>query len=134
MYGTLTNGNLSPAPLRIILDGWQILNPTPEQLAAAGYKPVVYTDTPVAPDGYYAEAYWTETEEAIVQVWRLEELPPEPAHIPAWDISQAEYFNVGDLVTRDGVTYRCISGHYAAWSKQPPNESYWEVADNDSIT
>lgn len=57
-----------------------------------------------------------------------------PAHIPAWDISQAEYFNVGDLVTRDNVTYRCTSGHYAAWAKQPPNESYWEVADNDSIT
>lgn len=20
----------------------------------------------------------------------------------------------------------CISGHYAAWSKQPPNADYWE--------
>jgi hypothetical protein len=62
------------------------------------------------------------------------EANPEPEHIPAWDISQAEYFNVGDLVARDGVTYRCINGHYAAWAKQPPNDSYWEVADNDSIT
>lgn len=51
---------------------------------------------------------------------------PEPDHIPAWDVTQSEYIHEGDRVSRDGVTYRCISGHYAAWSKQPPNETYWE--------
>lgn len=125
-YGTLTNGNLTPAPRRITLDGWQILNPTDVQYEAAGYKPVVYTDTPEAPEGYYAEAYWTETEEAIVQTWRLEELPPEEPEAPVWDISQGEYIPEGFLLTRDGVTYECIVGHYAAWSKQPPHAEYWK--------
>lgn len=49
-------------------------------------------------------------------------------HIPAWDVTQAEYIHEGDRVSRDGVIYRCISGHYAAWNKQPPNEDYWEIA------
>lgn len=133
-YGTIINGTLTPAPRRITLDGWTVINPTDEQYAATGYLPAIYTDAPIAPDGYYPVAHWEEQDGAIVQVWQLEELPPEPEHIPAWDISQAEYFNAGDLVTRDGVTYRCTTGHYAAWAKQPPNESYWEVADNDSIT
>ena len=56
-------------------------------------------------------------------------IPPkedEPDHIPAWDVTQAEYIHESDRVSRGGVTYRCISGHYAAWSKQPPNEEYWE--------
>lgn len=47
-------------------------------------------------------------------------------HIPAWDVTQAEYIREGDRVSRDGVIYRCISGHYAAWNKQPPNDEYWE--------
>jgi hypothetical protein len=126
-YGTFTNGNLIPAPRRIILDGWQIFNPTDEQLTAAGYKPVVYTDSPEAPEGYYAEAYWTETEEAITQEWRLVEAEPEPLPTPAWDISQGEYIPEGFLLTRDGVTYECLVGHYAAWNKQPPNDEYWRT-------
>lgn len=58
-------------------------------------------------------------------------IPPkeeEPDHIPAWDVTQAEYIYEGDLVSRDGITYRCKQGHYAAWSKQPPNADYWEIA------
>lgn len=51
---------------------------------------------------------------------------PVPDHIPAWDVTQSEYIHEGDRVSRDGVIYRCISGHYAAWNKQPPNEDYWE--------
>ena len=132
-YGTLTNGALTPAPRHIMLDGWTVINPTDAQYAAAGYLPVRYTDPPVAPVGYYPASGWEEQDGEIVQAWRLEELPPEPAHIPAWDITQAKYFNEGDLVTRDGVIYRCISGHYAAWSKQPPHDSYWEEVANESI-
>lgn len=47
--------------------------------------------------------------------------------IPAWDITQSEYIRAGDLVARDGITYRCTQGHYAAWSKQPPNQEFWEA-------
>ena len=125
-YGTLTNDNLSPAPLRIVLDGWQILNPTDEQYEAAGYLPVRYTDAPVAPEGYYPVSGWEEHDGEIVQVWHFEAIPPEAEPTRAWDITQGEYIGVGDLVSHGGVIYRCISGHYAAWSKQPPNEDYWE--------
>lgn len=50
---------------------------------------------------------------------------PDPG-TPAWDISQGEYIPEGFLLTRDGITYECIVGHYAAWNKQPPNEDYWK--------
>ena len=65
----------------------------------------------------HLEAQEAEAEEAE------SEQPEEPT--PAWDISQGEYIPEGFLLTRDGVEYACIQGHYAAWSKQPPNEIYW---------
>lgn len=125
-YGTLTNDNLSPAPLRIVLDGWQILNPTPEQLAAAGYKPVVYTDTPVAPEGYYAEAYWTEKEEAIVQAWRLEELPPEEPEDIVWDVWQGRHITAGTVCRVDERRFHATVDHDAAWNKRPLTGANWE--------
>lgn len=124
-YGTLTNNTLTPAPRRITLDGWQILNPTPEQLAAAGYKPVVYTDTPEAPEGYYAESYWTETAEAIVQAWRLEELPPEEPEAPVWDVWQGRHFVIGDRCRVDERTFRAYVEHDAAWNKRPITGANW---------
>ena len=53
---------------------------------------------------------------------------PADNNTPAWDISQGEYIPAGFLLNRDGVTYECIAGHYAAWNKQPPNETYWKEA------
>ncbi len=53
------------------------------------------------------------------------ETPVEEEPTPAWDITQGEYISEGFLLTRDGVEYECITGHYAAWNKQPPNEEYW---------
>ncbi len=66
--------------------------------------------------------------------WELVELPPsedepsaEDPTTPAWDISQSEYIPEGFLLTRDGVVYKCLVGHYAAWNKQPPNDEYWRA-------
>lgn len=76
-YGTTKNGNLILAPRKLEGEDVVIYNPTPEQLSAAGYKPVVYTDTPEAPEGYYAEAYWEEQDGEIIEVWAF--VPnPEP--------------------------------------------------------
>ena len=46
--------------------------------------------------------------------------------IPVWDVRSGESFKVGDRVVVDGVVYECIKAHTAAWSRQPPNSTYWE--------
>ena len=125
MYAILENGVFRPAPRKLKTEEATIYNPTPEQLSAAGYKPVTYTDPPEEPDGYYAEAYWTETEEAIVQAWRFEEIPPEEAPTEAWDIEQSELIPTGRVITVRGTSYECIQEHTAAWSRRPPNAEYW---------
>lgn len=76
-YGTLINGDLILAPRRLTIDGCVVFNPTDAQYEAAGYLPVIYTDAPEAPEGYYAEPHWEEQSGEIVQVWHMEELPPE---------------------------------------------------------
>ena len=77
MYAKLDRGRLIRAPKMLNVNNTHVYNPTPEQLTAAGYKPVTYTDAPEAPEGYYAEPGWEETADAIVQTWTLQELPPE---------------------------------------------------------
>ena len=127
MYGKLIDGILHPAPRKLRLEDCTSYNPTPAQLEAAGYKPVVYTDPPEEPEGYYAEAYWTETAGEITQAWRLVELPPEEEPPPVWDVEAGQAFAEGDLVESRGVIYACIKAHTAAWSRQPPNDEYWEA-------
>lgn len=77
MYGKIINDNLSIAPRRLTIDGCAVFNPTNAQYEAAGYLPVRYTDAPVAPDGYYPVSEWEEQSGEIVQIWHIEELPPE---------------------------------------------------------
>jgi len=77
MYGTLNNGNLIPAPRRITLGEWTVINPTDEQYEAAGYLPVRYTDPPIPDEGYYPVSGWEEQDGEIVEVWAI--VPnPEP--------------------------------------------------------
>ena len=130
MYGKLINNNLTLAPRRMTIDGCVVFNPTDAQYEAAGYLPVIYTPAPEAPEGYYADAHWEEHDSKIVEIWEFVPYPEPIAdnNTPAWDISQGEYIPVGFLLNRDGVTYECIAGHYAAWNKQPPNETYWKEA------
>lgn len=79
------------------------------------------------------EAVWRDATVEEYEKWQREHENSEPEltaeeTTPAWDISQGEYIPVGFLLNRDGVTYECIAGHYAAWNKQPPNETYWKEA------
>ena len=81
MYAKLQNGFLHSAPKTIVLDGKTINNPLPEELERLGYKPVVYTDTPIeVTEGKHWESGWEEEENAIRQVWTLADDPvyPEP--------------------------------------------------------
>lgn len=36
-----------------------------------GYKPMVTTEAPTAPDGYKASFYWKEDTESFVQTWEI---------------------------------------------------------------
>lgn len=125
MYAILENGVLCPAPRKLEGEDVVIYNPTPEQLTAAGYKPVTYTDPPEEPEGYYAEAYWTETEEAIVQAWRLAELPPEEPEDIIWDVWQGRHFYVDDVCRVDDRRFRACVEHDAAWNKRPLTGANW---------
>lgn len=77
MYGKLIDGVLHRAPRMLHIGSNNVWNPTADQYAAAGYKPVEYTEVPEVPDGFYYESGWEERENVIVQIWTLVELPPD---------------------------------------------------------
>ena len=97
-YAKLINDNLSIAPRRLTIDGCVVFNPTDAQYEAAGYLPVLYTDAPVAPDGYYPVSGWDEQGGEIVQVWHFEP-SPEPQcyrHKPRNDDDQCKRRSCSD--------------------------------------
>ena len=49
-----------------------------QMLLSEGYLPVIETEPPEAPEGYYYVSGWEQQGDQIVQIWTLEELPPEP--------------------------------------------------------
>lgn len=86
MYAKLINGILQPSPNPIYIDPWWIGNPTTEMLISEGYKPAVYTTPPVAAEGFVAVPGWTETEDEIVQTWKIELEPDEISADRAFEI------------------------------------------------
>lgn len=81
-YAKLINGYPSYAPNPILHDGNYIGNPPGSVYVAEGYLPVVYTDPPGEPDaGYQWVEKWTETENAIVQGWKLVEIAAQAEEI-----------------------------------------------------
>ena len=76
-YAKLVNSYPSFAPNPILHNNNWIGNPSDEIYEAEGYKFVVYTNMPEAPEGYYYKENWTESENSIVQSWELVEIPPE---------------------------------------------------------
>ena len=86
MHAKLIDGNLQIAPKKLPGDGTIVYNPPAEMYAAAGYKPVTFTEAPEAPEGYYYESGWEEQSEAIVQTWILTPLPDDIDDAEAYDI------------------------------------------------
>lgn len=80
-YATLSNNQIHYAPNPIKVGDRVIGNPPGEVYTEQGYLPVIETDPPEAPDGYYMEPHWTEQDGQIVQEWEAVELPPEPDDI-----------------------------------------------------
>lgn len=70
-YAKLIDGWPSWAPRIVIYNNRRVANPRPEILLALGYKPVEFTDPPVAPAGYHLDETWVEFSDTIVQIWNL---------------------------------------------------------------
>lgn len=85
-YGKLINNELQYAPNPIVIGDRQIGNPPGEVYLEQGYLPVTYTDPPVVEPGFVAVPGWEEQDEAIVQIWTVEEEPDEIDAERAMDI------------------------------------------------
>ena len=73
MKAKLINGNLSFAPSTIILEnGTAICNPTDEQLAAQGYKDVVYEEKPTITENQYLQEVYNDAKVITVSYLILE--------------------------------------------------------------
>ena len=86
MYGKLIDNELQFAPKVLPGEGVNVWNPPAEMYLAQGWKPVVFTDEPEAPSGYYYESGWEEQTDEIVQTWTLTPLPD--------DIDDSELVNI----------------------------------------
>ena len=79
-YVKLTDGRLSYAPKKLIIDGTTAYNPTAAMLTAQGWKPLRIEDAPAVEDGYHLEPVYSETETEVVQGWSVvEDGPVEPS-------------------------------------------------------
>ena len=86
MYGKLINGNLKIAPNHITVGANNVWNANTEMMRAQGWKPVVFSEPPEAPTGYYYASGWEEQTDAIVQTWTLTEPPDDIDDSEAIDI------------------------------------------------
>lgn len=78
MYARLIDGDLVVAPKKLIINDTQVWNAPAEEYLAQGWLPVILTEPPEAPEGYYYESGWTEENDTIIETWTLTELP-EPS-------------------------------------------------------
>lgn len=85
MYAKLIDGALQTAPKHITVDNVNIWNASTETMLSQGWKLVVFTDAPKAPEGYYYESGWEEKDNTIVQTWTLVEIT---------DIDDTEALNI----------------------------------------
>ncbi len=73
-FAKLINFRLVSAPNPVLVGENRIGNPLGEVYLAEGWKPVTFTDPPSVEAGYRPVESWTETDEAIVQGWTVEEV------------------------------------------------------------
>lgn len=123
MYVKLINGVLTYAPRKVKIGEATVYNPTDEQLASLGYKPLFITDEPQTPDGYHAEPTYTDKENEIEQGWAIVKDEPPRAEIiaPAYDPSA--------LYTREAIV-EFEGGLYVlkterARNIEPTDSTYW---------
>lgn len=76
MYGKIKDGNLIMFKGDSIrYNGRVYVNPTDEQIKAAGWKEVVESEQPEPQEGYYAERKLTQRRGKIYITYELKEIP-----------------------------------------------------------
>ena len=79
MLAKLTDGVLSYAPRKIIVDGKTIFNPPEDMLKEQGYKDVETSEAPaVSTQTQQAVPTWQAQENKIIQTWELKPAQPDP--------------------------------------------------------
>lgn len=78
-YAKIVDGEIRFAPNKIKVNDSTIYNPPAEMLVEQGYKPVVKSEAPDAPDGYHYDLSFEDDGDKIIFVWTLieNELSPE---------------------------------------------------------
>ena len=56
------------------------------ETAQEGYKPIVFTESPTAEEGYVAASYWEEKSDNIEQTWEIVEAVDEVDDTEAFEI------------------------------------------------
>lgn len=152
-YAKLDSGKLIINPGILIKDKRLILKPTAEQMAEAGYLPVVETEAPEIKDGYIRRSRWVQTDSAIEKKWTvLPDMRPLSQsevnrrviaqqinslavddntalrmrkYYPEW--ASGESYTVGHKVQYDGKLWRTRQAHTAQIGWEPENAaSLWE--------
>ena len=75
-YARLTEGILTYAPKSLIISGAKVWNASESEYIAQGWYPVIRTEAPVTEEGYYAESYWEQEGNQIVQKWEIKVAEP----------------------------------------------------------
>lgn len=94
-YGKLKDGHIQYAPRVLRRDGWQVINPTAEQLAAEGFKEIIRQPYPDVADNEMAEMRYVEAENSITITYDVVEIEDDDS------AEEADYLNA---LERFGVT------------------------------
>lgn len=76
MYAKLENGILKYAPKNLIINGAKVWNASEADHIAQGWYPIVKTEAPTTEEDYYAEAYYEQEGNQIVQKWEIKVAEP----------------------------------------------------------
>lgn len=114
MLAKLTDGVLSYAPRKIIIDGKTIFNPGEELLKEQGYKEIRKSDIPDdAPDGKIYVSSYEDKGDYIEQVWTLIDEPPKAKEELAIELATKQ-INTLDLSDNEALYFFAL---YPTWEE-----------------
>ena len=98
IFARLINGVLTLAPTVLTVDGVRVYNPTPEQYAADGWKPVTEGDPLPDKEFYTVRQTFTETAEAIQTAYEYVKEARPVKYALVQDSMEAAGFNAFSLI------------------------------------
>lgn len=114
MLAKLTDGVLSYAPRKIIVDGKTIFNPPEDMLKEQGYKEIRKSDIPDdAPDGKIYVSSYEDKGDYIEQVWTLIDEPPKAKEELAIELATKQ-INTLDLSDNEALYFFAL---YPTWEE-----------------